>query len=95
MPYREQSENINHYLKRIHITIERGYDNLHQELNSLSGGDYPVYIPEYIQSGTNELYAINHHCYNSMEINEFTERNRDYIYKPSELIINIPGNRNN
>ncbi|MBT0519248.1 hypothetical protein [Morganella morganii] len=86
MPYREQLENINHYLRRIHITIERGYDNLHRDLNSLSGEDFPVDILKYMQSGANELYAINHHCYNAMEINELTERNSNYIHKLSELI---------
>lgn len=39
MPYREQLEDINRHLKRIHITIERGYDNLHGNLIH-----YPAWI---------------------------------------------------
>lgn len=57
--------------------------------------DFPVDILKYMQSGTNELYAINHSCYNAIKINELTERNSNYIYKLSELIDEYTRNWNN
>ncbi|MBC4010207.1 hypothetical protein H8R13_00370 [Morganella morganii] len=86
IPFPEQLKDINIHQKRTHKAIDRVYDTIHKELDTLPEYDFSVDVLKQMQSIVNELYAFNHDCYNAMQINELTEKNTNYIYETSALI---------